>query len=154
MPNVELSEEELLAQLAALRASKAPEEQPSAAEIPGLTPAAVPLSAKQPTDRKKAAPKPPAKPRRTAAPAAPITGNLASSDDDYDMGFTAPGGEETDLRLPSGRLCRVKVIGPENLLSSGLLDQIDSLTAIACGDLIPKAERGRSQIDAKALMND
>ena len=155
MPTVELSDEEL-AELAALRKTKAVPEQAPADAIPGLSapesaPKPIPPKAKRPTDRKKPAPRTP----RIAEAASPkVSGSFATSDDDYSLGLTPLGGDETDLKLPSGALCRVKVIGPESLLSSGLLDSVDSLSAIVSGDMIPTAERGRPAVDAAALAKD
>lgn len=68
----------------------------------------------------------------------------------YGSGWKSP---LTDLDLPSGEVCQVKRVGVQGLMEAGLLDSVDSLTAIVQGDTIPKAQ-GKPQVNVKEILDD
>lgn len=63
------------------------------------------------------------------------------------------GGGSFDLDLPSGERCRVKRPGIQGLIKAGILQSIDSLTAIVQTETIPKAE-GKPAVDVKDILAD
>lgn len=131
MPNVELTEEDI-ALLEAARAKTSPKSEAA----PGRP---IPPRAKKPQDRKTSTPK---------------LGHQQAPTGKYTLGKKSAA-EERDLELPSGAWCRVKVVGPETLMSSGLLDHIDSLTAIVSGEMIPQAQKGKTNTpDTAAIAKD
>lgn len=58
-----------------------------------------------------------------------------------------------DLETPSGALCEVKRPGVNGLIKAGILDSLDSLSAMVSQEVIPNAE-GKPKIDAQAVLNN
>lgn len=58
-----------------------------------------------------------------------------------------------DLDTPSGAKVQVKRVGIRGLLKAGILDSMDTLSAIVVTETIPNAE-GRQRVDAKKLLGD
>lgn len=58
-----------------------------------------------------------------------------------------------DLELPSGYTVKVKRPGVNGLVKAGVLESLDSLTALVQGETIPKAE-GKPQVDVKKVMDN
>jgi hypothetical protein len=65
-------------------------------------------------------------------------------------------GGRHELELPSGQVILCKRPGPQGLMEAGLLEALDTLTAIVDGELIPKAEGQAPEIklDPAKLMAD
>lgn len=58
-----------------------------------------------------------------------------------------------DLVTPSGATCEVKRPGINGLIKAGILESLDSLTALVSQEVIPNAE-GRPKIDPKVILED
>jgi hypothetical protein len=58
-----------------------------------------------------------------------------------------------DLETPSGNLVQVKRVGIKGLIKAGVLESVDTLTALVTSETIPKAE-GRRTISAEEVVND
>lgn len=65
-------------------------------------------------------------------------------------------GGQHELTLPSGQVILTKRPGPQGLMEAGLLEALDTLSAIVDGELIPKAEGQAPELklDPAKLMQD
>lgn len=74
----------------------------------------------------------------------------AKAKKEYGLGRKGIGHAEMDLEVPSGALCRVKRPGPMGLIKLGLLDSLDSLTALVKTehfDRVDNAARAKPTMD-------
>lgn len=86
-----------------------------------------------------------------ATPSKKTTDRLPKGKKSYGQGWGKS--PKFDLETPSGALCEVKRPGVNGLIKSGILDSMDSLTAIVSQDTIPNAE-GKPKIDVQSVLAD
>lgn len=61
---------------------------------------------------------------------------------------------EEELTTPSGQTCRAKRFDITDLISAGVLDQADSLTALVQGHLTNVGKGGAQEVDPMSLLQD
>jgi hypothetical protein len=86
-----------------------------------------------------------------ATPSKKTTDRLPKNKKSYGQGWGQS--KKFDVTTPSGALCEVKRPGVNGLIKAGILDSMDSLTAIVAQDTIPNAE-GRPKIDVQSVLED
>lgn len=67
---------------------------------------------------------------------------------------SSPVGVSEELKLPSGQMCLARKIGMEGLLEAGILDQVDSLTALVDTEHVKKARNKGNEVDVAALVKN